>query len=113
MDNNEQQAEKTTALIDLDTYQISFMPDYTGFLYIEAKKAEIDVQNKGKLSFKEKLIKFYVEKNSYVIIHNPINLKSVRFEKFTKKEQEETIQDNSLRSETFEELKKKYGNKNL
>lgn len=110
MDNEKQQGkEKTKAIIDLEMYQISFMPDYTGFLYIEADNGEIDIQNRCKISFKEKLIKFYVEKNSYVIIHNPINLKSVRFEKFTKKEQEETIQDNSLRSETFEELKKKYG----
>ncbi len=105
---DKEQQEKPKALIELDTYQICFMPDYTGFLYIEAESGEVDVNKRGKIAFKNNLTKFYIEKNLYVIIHNPINLKIVKFEKFTKEEQEEIHRDNSLRSETFEELKKKY-----
>lgn len=81
-DNN----ESIKAIIDLDVYQIAFMPDYTGFLYIEADSGEIDVQNIGKITFKDNLTKFYIEKNSYVIIHNPINLRSVKFVEFAKQE---------------------------
>ena len=78
--------EPIKAIIDLDVYQITFMPDYTGFLYIDADSAELDVQNRGKITFKDKLTKFYIEKNSYVIIHNPINLRSVKFVEFAKQE---------------------------
>ncbi len=83
---DKEQQEKPKALIELDTYQICFMPDYTGFLYIEAESGEVDVNKRGKIAFKNNLTKFYIEKNLYVIIHNPINLKSVKFVEFSKQE---------------------------
>lgn len=70
--------------IELSEYHISFMPDYTGFLYVEADSGEVEIQTRGKISFKEKLTKFYLEKNLYVIINNPINLRSIKFVEFSK-----------------------------
>lgn len=103
--------EPIKPLIELDKYLITFIADYTGFLYIEADSARVHIENISNITFKDILSKFYIEANSYVVIQYPVNLRKIKFEKFTKQEQEEVIKDNAKHLELFENLKNKFEDK--
>lgn len=108
--NNENE-EQLQSFIELENYLISFIPSYTGFLYIEADSANVHIKNICNITFNNILSKFYIESGTYVVIQNPINLKKVKFEKFTQKEQKEIRNNDTLRSELLVSFKKNFGNK--